>query len=154
MELKVAKKLAQRVKDNLRINGVKLRAKIVGSIRRKEQNIGDIDILVVCDGKVDQVSIKGMKIKWTSHGQQRWIGSYENIQIDIFICKKVEYPVALFALTGPKSYNIRIRKYAKDRGYLLNHRHLLFHGKAITIKKERDITDTLGTHYYLPDKRK
>lgn len=57
--------------------------------------------------------------------------------------------------TGPKSYNIRLRKYVKDRGYLLNQHGIFKNGKKIAIdfKTEKDIINFIGTTYYEPSKR-
>ena len=62
--------------------------------------------------------------------------------------------------TGPKSYNIRIRKYVKNKGWLLNQYGIFYAGTnnivkgSDNIKSEKDITKFIGTNYYHPFERK
>lgn len=55
---------------------------------------------------------------------------------------------------GPKSYNIRIRRYVKENyGYLLN-QHGLFYANSNKrvrhFKSEKELIDFIGTTYYKP----
>lgn len=157
LTLGVATHIGNIIRRNLRINGNKVKSICVGSIRRQSPTVKDIDILVVHDNKcTPQVDIS-YDHKWTHIGIHTVLGHVwiDNVKynVDIFFTSRKCYYCALFHHTGPKSYNIRIRKYAKDRGWKLNQYGLYRGNKMEKIKSERDITRILGTHYYQPQDR-
>jgi DNA polymerase (family X) len=100
---------------------------IVGSIRRKKAKIKDIDYLIVMNNlsntDIDlylpsHLEMQGTKVlSWGTRKKSIKIGK---MKIDMFFCTKKEYPFALFHYTGSDNYNIRIRKYAKNKGLILN----------------------------------
>lgn len=72
-------------------------------------------------------------------------------RIDLLLVVGGELPFALFHYTGPKSYNIRTRAYAKRKGFMLN-QYGLSNRKtgerapgAKNLKTESDIQDFLGS---------
>ena len=70
------------------------------------------------------------------------------IKVDLFKTTKNEYVFAKFQYTASKQYNIRIRKYAKDRGYKLSNKGMYYKGKKVkNIRSDRDIYKKLGKHY-------
>ena len=82
------------------------------------------------------------------------------ILIDFFITTKQELPYSMLQWTGPKTYNMRIRRYVRDQlGYLLNQHGLFYAGtnKKVSgtshIKTEKDIINFIGTTYYRPYER-
>lgn len=153
MRYKVAMRLAQRIQKNIKVDGHHCRSYIVGSLRRGQKRIGDIDILIVTRRKIiKKVELVGAR--WVRRGNKLWAGRVRGVALDVFFCHPHNKACALFHHTGPASYNIRIRKYAKDNGYHLNQYGLWRHGKKIKTRTERDITRALGTTYYAPEKRK
>ena len=82
------------------------------------------------------------------------------ILIDFFVTTKKELPYSMLQWTGPKSYNIRIRRYVKNTyGYLLNQHGLYYAGTdnivsgTSKIKTEKELINFIGTTYYDPCNR-
>ncbi len=107
------------------IKGVK-QCEYVGSLRRKKEVIGDIDILV-CASEKERVyilqsilnKVKAKKI--LAQGDTKISFILENeIQCDIRIVNETEYPFALQYFTGSKEHNIEIRSRANSQGLTLN----------------------------------
>lgn len=79
------------------------------------------------------------------------------VKLDIFRTTISEYLFALIHLTGSKIFNIRSRKAAKDKGYLLNQYGLWdIRGdkkKLIKVKDEKHLFKLIGISYKLPEDR-
>lgn len=142
---------------------------LVGSARREEEYLNDLDILLVVNdiNDVNIVSTVSSIFKQVLRTGQRIITgeyNYKNklVHIDFFITLKKELPFALLHYTGPKMYNIRIRKYIKDKyNWLLNQYGLFYVNNphlrvkySSNIKTEEDLINFIGTHFYLPSERK
>uniref|UniRef100_A0A6C0I036 DNA polymerase beta thumb domain-containing protein n=1 Tax=viral metagenome TaxID=1070528 RepID=A0A6C0I036_9ZZZZ len=133
----------------------------VGSIRRKEKQNTDIDLLLLTNNKKFKLQCN-LNIIFVEGGNrhQKYIFTLDNNSylIDIFICKKTELPYMLFHYTGNKKYNIRTRAYAKNKGWLLNQYGLWNKktGKSIAkkkIKTEKDLIKYIGISYKDPKDR-
>jgi DNA polymerase/3'-5' exonuclease PolX len=82
------------------------------------------------------------------------------IKADIFLTTPKEYAFALLFVTGSGKFNIRMRRVAKMRGYLLN-QHGLYRKTSdgsgiiepIAVKSEKDLFNILGMTYKEPRKR-
>jgi DNA polymerase/3'-5' exonuclease PolX len=135
-------------------------AYVAGSIRRKNPTITDIDIIII-PGSRDLTNIMySIFDKIEKFGEQIINGVYyynnKPVLIDFFITTKKELPYSMLQWTGPKTYNIRIRRYVRDHyGYLLNQHGLFYHDSGNKVpgtnfKTEREIIKFIGTHYYQP----
>ncbi len=137
---------------------------IVGSYRRGKQYSNDIDILMLKEDispdfisrlnspyiKVyPPYSIGPAKISTIV----RLIKYKKNLKVDFFITSREEYPFALLYATGSKEMNIKMRRVAKNKGWLLNQKGMFKKGKKIFAKSERDIFKALGLDYVPPPKR-
>jgi DNA polymerase (family 10) len=134
---------------------------IAGSVRRKQERVSDIDIIITNLTENLKEKIKNIFYKIERFGEKIITGIYmhnnHKVLVDIFIVSKQELPYAMLQYTGPKAYNIRIRKYVKDRGYLLNQYGLFYsdNKEMVTnnIKTEKDLIKFIGTTYYKPEDR-
>lgn len=153
----------------LRIGGRRVRSVVVGSVRRGEARVGDLDVLVVArEGafadlacaaspqiKVTPLEGGARRLKW----RVLWLRDCKGYQfkVDLFLATPAEYPYALFALTGPRAYNIRIRRHAKVAGLCLNQYGLTRDGRAVrgsrSITTERQLCALLGVTYRPPEER-
>jgi DNA polymerase (family 10) len=107
--------------------------------------------------ELDSVQLVGQEYEWHKTGQHMFMGDAiingRKILVDLFFTTRSHYACALMHHTGPKSYNIRVRKVAKDKGYKLNQYDLMKHKQKVKVKTEKDICRKLHIHYYVPSLR-
>ncbi|MHC4936287.1 MAG: DNA polymerase/3'-5' exonuclease PolX [Planctomycetota bacterium] len=100
------------------------RAAIAGSLRRRRETIGDVDILVAAeDGEPARAAFLGSPgiESVAAEGRKKCrVVSSEGIGVDLRIVAPIEFPAALHYFTGSKEHNTRLRQLAKDRGWKLN----------------------------------
>ena len=79
----------------------------------------------------------------------------KEIQVDVRIFDKEEYPTALLYFTGPKEHNITLRSLAKKQGFKLNEYGLYENesGLKLRTESEADIYKLLKCEYQTPEKR-
>ena len=121
-----AKKEAEPIVEALRrLKGVK-RCEVAGSLRRRKEIIGDIDILAIAAEK-DRAKISEAFV--TLPSVQRVIGRGDTkssvllgsgIQCDLRVVSGEEYPFALNYFTGSKEHNVAMRSRANSFGLSLN----------------------------------
>lgn len=159
--LPVAKKFETRLKRMKETE----RVAIGGSIRREKAAVYDIDLLASSKtpATIIQKFLKFKEIKKVLAsgdtkasvivdlvGGRR--GSGPSIQIDLRVVKDNSFGAALQYFTGPRTFNIIIRKLAKDKGLKLNEYGLFDRktGKKLAGKHEKDIFKKLGLDYITP----
>ncbi|HKX12414.1 MAG TPA: DNA polymerase/3'-5' exonuclease PolX [bacterium] len=133
-------------------------AEIAGSLRRRKETIGDVDLLA---------SVKGSPHKiieaWLKHPQvQDILASGETkvsvrltsgLQVDLRLVSAAEFPFAWLYFTGSKEHNTLLRGIAKDHGLKLNE-YGLFKGEKPTLcRNEAEIYRALGMHFIPPEVR-
>jgi DNA polymerase (family 10) len=145
-----------------------VRAEVAGSLRRKKEIIGDIDILV----SAKKSSVEKIMEAFTSHENvQQILGKGEtkssvllksNIQCDVRVVDDSEFPFALAYFTGSKEHNVEMRSRAKQFGWSLNEygfskieseEHRGKAKKEILCKNEEDIFNALELAYIPPELR-
>ncbi len=102
---------------------------VVGSVRRRKETIGDLDILVIAEDEdrmkimdyftslpeVHEILVKGPKkssVVMKFEGKER--------QVDLRIFKQDEWGAALQYFTGSKQHNVHLREIAKEKGLKIN----------------------------------
>lgn len=164
----VAEAAARRILDRILEEKGVLHAEIGGSIRRRREVIGDIDILVSAKKK-DAARILEA---FTSHETvDRIIGVGETkasvvldvgINCDVRVVEPSEYPFALVYFTGNKEHNIRLRNMARAEGLTLNEYGFSVIGaeqtrgrakKEVKAQSEADIYRHFGLEYIPPELR-
>jgi len=140
----------------------------VGSFRRGSDSMGDIDLLIMKNDKinltdfVNKLKSMGYVKEILSLGKEKFTGivslndKYPFRQMDILISSPEKYYFSLIYFTGSASFNIGLRNYVKkEYGYTLSE-----HGikektfKSTEIKSEKDIFDFFKIKYVEPNKRK
>jgi DNA polymerase (family X) len=159
-----AKKILARIRDE---KGV-ISAEIGGSLRRKREVIGDIDILV----SAKKSDARRILDTFTSHDSvERIIGVGETkasvvldvgINCDLRVVEPSEYPFALLYFTGNKEHNVRLRAMARTERLTLNEYGFSAIGsdetrgkakKEVRAASEADIYKHFGLPYIPPELR-
>jgi DNA polymerase (family X) len=155
--LKTAIKIADKIKKELvKIKEVES-AVIAGSLRRKKQTIGDIDIIILTTYP-NEVGKKFIKMDFVDKiinlGKEKAsIFTKEKIQVDIRFFKKNDFGAGLLYFTGDKPHNIWLRKIAIKKGFKLNEYGLYKNNKKIAGKTEEEIYNKLGLSKPNPEQR-
>ncbi len=157
MPLDIALKEARRILKILkRVPGVK-RASEAGSVRRRQETIGDLDLIVTSSRPrilIDKFcKLKGVKKVQAKGGTKASVLMKNNLQIDIRVVPDYEYGAALQYFTGNKAHNILLRRVAIRKGMKLNEYGLFFKGKRIAGKSEAGIYSKLGVKMPKPENR-
>ena len=141
------------------------RCEVAGSLRRKKEIIGDIDIVV---GAEKKNRAKIFKAFVTHPAVESVIGQGETkasvllksgINCDMRIVEDAEYPFALNYFTGSKEHNVEMRSRARKVGWSLNeYAFSKIEGeknvkRPPACKEEGDIYGALGLSYVPPELR-
>jgi DNA polymerase (family 10) len=132
-----------------------------GSLRRRKETVGDIDILVTAKNaepvmqaftalpEVEQVIAKGptrsaVLLRWGPH----------TVQADVRVVEPRSFGAALQYFTGSKEHNIRLRQAAISRGWKLNEYGIFDkRGRYLAGRTEQEVYAKLGTPYIEPELR-
>ncbi len=145
--------IVEYLKKNQNIQNIE----IAGSCRRRQETIGDIDILVTCESNhkvMDEfVSYEDVQ-KILSKGETRSsIILKSGIQVDLRVVPQKSYGAALHYFTGSKSHNIAIRKLAKQKKWKVNEYGLFEGENFIAGESEEGIYKKFGLPYIEPELR-
>ncbi len=129
-----------------------------GSLRRRKETIGDIDILVATDdpGTVVDAFIHLPIVKEVlAVGPTRpSILTREELQVDLRVVAPEEYGSALLYFTGSKEHNIALRSYAQERGWKLSEYGLFDEsGTRLASRTEEEIYRLLDMDWIPPKLR-
>jgi len=125
---------------------------IAGSIRRKNKNPGDIDIVLIPKNREkleEAMSRLGKKLQGGEH-ESTW--RVDGIKVELYYTNSEEWGAALLAYSSKTGSAIGLRVVARIKGFKLNS-HGLFNrrtGKRIAGKTEREIYKALGRPYKEP----
>ena len=133
------------------------RIKVAGSIRRKKETIGDIDILVV-SSKPEKVAERFLRLPWIDHvygsGPAKTNVRLKNgLDADLRIVPEKSFGAALNYFTGSKEHNVALREIAIKKGLKLNEYGLYRGKKMIAGKTEEEVYKALGLRYIEPELR-
>ena len=149
----------------------KITFEMVGSYRRKNKDMGDIDILIKdnpvfsLNEFVNKLQEKKYLIENLAHGKKKYMGISKlssdatAVRIDILVADVKTYYFALLYFTGSYIFNIEMRNIALEKGLSLseygfkdNDTKQLIDTSDI-IKSEEDIFKYLDMAYVKPEKR-
>ena len=139
-------------------------AEVVGSVRRRKETIGDIDILVISEDQhrmkimdyftsldgIKEILVKGPKkssIILKVDGNER--------QVDLRIFKKDEWGAALQYFTGSKQHNVHLREIAKEEGLKVNEYgvYKVDTDEKIAGETEEGVYEAVGMQWVPPEMR-
>jgi len=159
MTLGVALPLAIEILDQLNKLPEVKRINTAGSIRRRKETIGDIDILTISSDskKVMDTFINLPQVErvLVSGETKSSVITFDGIHVDLRVVKPESYGSALAYFTGSKAHNIRIREIAMKEGLKINE-YGVFDEKAnkkIAGESEEDIYQVLDLPFIVPELR-
>jgi DNA polymerase (family 10) len=162
MPLKEAEKIGNEIMNEIKkISGIQ-QCVLAGSLRRKNETVGDIDILVTTDEKLRKRVINKItqlpqvaKILASGNTKTSLISKNKNIQVDIRIVHEHEFGAALLYFTGNKEHNIQLRTIAKQKGWKVNEYGVFEEksGKRLAGRTEEEIYSLFGLKYIPPEER-
>lgn len=155
--LKTGNELTTRIK---KIPGVH-HCILAGSIRRKKETIGDIDIVITADERKWKRIIReitgfpSVKKVLAAGKTKASLILKNNIQVDVRIVHDEEYGAALLYFTGSREHTIRLRTLAKKRGWKLNEYGVFEEksGKRLAGETEEEIYALFGMKWLAPEER-
>lgn len=149
--------IANKLKNSLEELNEVDEVEIAGSIRRKKETIGDIDLLVITDNplkvmehftklsNVDRIILKG-------HSKST-VTLEDDMSCDLRVFPKKVFGSALMYFTGSKETNVELRKIAIKKKLKLNEYGLFKGEQWITGETEEELFRELGMEYIEPELR-
>ncbi len=133
------------------------RVAIAGSVRRRKETIGDIDILVT-SSRPEKVMERFVKLPAVTHvyGQgptKTNVRLSNNLDADLRVVPAGSWGAALCYFTGSKAHNIALRNIAIKKGWKLNEYGLFKEERRIAGETEEGIYEKLGLQYIEPELR-
>jgi DNA polymerase (family 10) len=134
-----------------------IRLEACGSLRRRAETIGDLDILF---SSTDPVPVLDRFIKLPdvakvlAHGPTKAsVRLFDGVQCDLRGVSDEQFPFALHYFTGSKAHNIAMRRRAIDRGLKLSEYGLEGPGGPVRCRTEADLFEALGLAFIPPELR-
>lgn len=152
--------IAQRLIAALRARDDVRDAAYAGSLRRFQETIGDLDLLVVSEADPRPIMEWLTKLSMVDavlvHGDKKTsVSTRKGLQIDMRVVAPHQYGAALLYFTGSKAHNVKLRQRALARGQTLNEYGLACArtGATIAAETEEEIYHALGLDMIAPELR-
>lgn len=149
----IIRKTEERLKE---LKGVE-RVVVAGSVRRRKETIGDVDILAISKkpkAVMDYFVTMPEVVRVFARGDTKSaIKLASGLDVDLRVVSADSFGAALNYFTGSKDHNISLRQIAIKRGYKLNEYGLFKKEKRIAGKTEEELYKTLGMDYIEPEIR-
>ncbi|MFW6282938.1 MAG: hypothetical protein ACOC1P_02695 [Minisyncoccales bacterium] len=137
------------------------RIKLAGSIRRKEKNPKDIDIVIIPKDKEKIFEILDKKGKKLQAGDKKVYFKINGIKVEIYYTNEKSWGATLLAYSSKKGAAIGLRILARKKGFKLNQYGLFKKTKKnnkktwkyIAGKTEKEIYNALDRKWKPPEER-
>lgn len=153
----VAEKVAASFIEYLKAQPTVRQIDMAGSFRRRQETVGDLDILVSCDSPAQIVAL------FIRHEDvQRVIAQGETkssvilrggLQVDLRVIDPESYGAALHYFTGSQLHNIALRRLARQMGLKINEYGVFKKDQRIAGVSEKDVFAALNLPYIAPELR-
>ena len=130
-----------------------------GSLRRKKETIGDIDILITSQNpeKIMRTftSLSQVREILAEGPTKSSIITKDDLHIDVRVVEPISFGAALQYFTGSKAHNIKLRELALKRGLKINEYGVfeVESGNRIAGEKEEEIYQALNLPFIPPELR-
>ena len=152
-----ARRLVTPILNAVRAHPNVIRAEVCGSLRRRGETIGDLDILFsagdpapVLDHFVKLPDVASVLAHGPTKASVRLL---DGVQCDLRGVEDSQYPFALHYFTGSKTHNIAMRRRALAQKATLNEYALVGPDGPIPCETEADLFRALGLSYIPPELR-
>ncbi|HXF43860.1 MAG TPA: DNA polymerase/3'-5' exonuclease PolX [Candidatus Paceibacterota bacterium] len=130
---------------------------VCGSIRRMQETVGDIDILVTSKSPravMDYFAAMPEVIHVYGKGDTKTMVRLDiGLDADLRVVPPESYGAAVQYFSGDKNHNISLREIAMKKGLKLNEYGLYKKGRLIAGEREEDIYRALGLNWIPPELR-
>jgi DNA polymerase (family 10) len=151
--LRLATPILEAVRDHKQV----IRAEVCGSLRRRAETIGDLDILFSSKhpAEVLDAFVKLPQVATVlAHGPTKAsVRLADGVQCDLRGVEDHQFAFALHYFTGSKAHNIAMRKRALARGLSLNEYALSGDERSISCRTEAELFEALGLAEIPPELR-
>ncbi|MGH8003816.1 MAG: DNA polymerase/3'-5' exonuclease PolX, partial [Limisphaerales bacterium] len=148
---------ARKIEEQLRALKEAERVALAGSLRRRKETIGDLDILVVSKKPkpvMDFFVLMPEVVRVFAHGETKSAVKLESgLDVDLRVVPAESYGAALNYFTGSKDHNVTLRELALSKGWKLNEYGLFKGSKMIAGRTEEELYAALGMDYVEPEMR-
>jgi DNA polymerase (family X) len=150
---------SQAVAQYMESQSVVDRVAIAGSLRRRRETIGDVDILVSSAGPTEAarrfVAYPGVRSVQAAGETKASIVLSGGLQVDLRVVDASSFGAALQYFTGSKEHNVMIRERAKRLGYKVSEYGVfrLADNAKLAGANEEDVYSLLGLQYIPPELR-
>jgi DNA polymerase (family 10) len=130
---------------------------VAGSVRRRKETIGDVDLLVISTNPAQVmdffVGLPEVVKVWGQGATKSSVRLKEGFDMDLRVIPPESYGAALQYFTGSKDHNIALRKIAIDKGYKLSEYGLFQGDRLIAAASEAEVYAQLGLPWIPPELR-
>ena len=135
----------------LRLKGAFDQAIVCGSIRRNRPTVGDVDLVVLGNDKLDETLIKLCGVQKNGKPARKFL--LDGVQVDIYPATIEDFGAQMLMWTGSKLFNIRCRKAAQERGFLMNQYGVWKNDQRLFGATEESVLTGLGMKWIPPEER-
>jgi DNA polymerase (family 10) len=140
----------------LAVKGVE-RVEVAGSYRRRQETVGDLDLLVTCrDGApvvrafVSHPAVKRVEAEGPTRAAVRLASG---LHVDLRVLPPESFGAGLYYFTGSKAHNIALRRRAVARGLKLNEYGVFRGTRRVAGRTEEEVLAALGLPWIPPELR-
>jgi DNA polymerase (family 10) len=149
--------IAERVKTHLQHHSKVEKIALAGSLRRRRETVGDIDVLVVA---TDEAAVSEAFVNFEDLAEiivqgptKTSVRLQNNMQVDLRILPSESFGAGLQYFTGSKDHNVKLRSIAIKKKMRLNEYGLFKGENAIAGEDEEGIYKALGMEIIPPELR-
>lgn len=155
MPMYQALSIAEGILEYLKANKKVKKAEFAGSLRRRLETIGDIDVLAcgpvsIIDYFCKMPDVEHVEAKGDTKAS---VVLESGIHVDLRVVEPESFGAALYYFTGSKAHNIATRKIAQKKGFKINEYGIFKGKKKIAGKTEEEIFKKIGLPYIIPEMR-
>jgi DNA polymerase (family 10) len=149
--------LAQRLEAALAAVPGVVHAAVAGSVRRRRDTIGDVDVIVATrepERAVEAFASLPDVQSVSARGPTKTTVRLSNgMDADLRVLEPDAYGAALMYFTGSKAHNVKLRKLAQKQGLKLNEYGLFRGARRVAGRTEKEVFEALGLSWIPPEMR-